>query len=239
MSRLKTLKAALVVAGSLLATPVFADGPARAADPFAYAPEPVQLFYDWSGLYVGGRVGLGVTRETGTLGSTGGFEANRFSSTGYVGGGQIGYQHQFKELVLGVEVSYAALDAKYGTNSVLVPGMTSSYEVTNLLLVTGKLGYAYMNYLAYLRGGYATANIDASVAGTNVGNGSARADGYVAGLGVDWAVAPHMILGVEYNFVHLSADNLAIASAPAATSFTGSSLDIQSVMLRLDFKFGH
>jgi outer membrane immunogenic protein len=70
----------------------FAAGPALAAD---MSPGPIPAvapLYSWTGCYVGGHIG-GVVSEgktTNVLGNSVGF-----SSTGFVGGGQIGCDYQF------------------------------------------------------------------------------------------------------------------------------------------------
>src|SRR5580692_6354906 len=82
----------------------FAACPVLAADisPMPYTKAPaVTPLYSWTGCYVGGHVG-GVFSEdktTGVLGNSVGF-----TSTGFVGGGQIGCDYQFAPgWVAGVE----------------------------------------------------------------------------------------------------------------------------------------
>jgi hypothetical protein len=45
------------------------------------------------------------------------------------------------------------------------PGLSLTSDVRDLLLATGKIGLADMNYLAYIKAGYALANVDYKTAG--------------------------------------------------------------------------
>src|SRR5215467_2779592 len=94
-------------AGSIISTCV-CIGSAQAADlpparrpaavaPVAYAP-PV---YNWTGIYVGGNLGAGLSHSSWSDPFTG--ADNTFNKTGFIGGGQIGANWQIDALVLGIE----------------------------------------------------------------------------------------------------------------------------------------
>lgn len=233
-----------VVAGllcGLTSAAALADGPARtsAADPYAYAPPPEQLFYNWSGFYIGAHMGGSSTKWASALDpGTTVLEQIRASNSNFFGGGQLGYQHQFRSMVLGGEVSYSTLGGGLSTASVTQAGLNLSSEVKDLLLVTGKVGYAYMTYLFYFKGGYASADVNTSTSGTFASSGGNRASGWVGGLGVNYALHRNIIVGAEYNYIRLNNDNVALTDGVNTANFSGSHWDVQNVMLRLDFKFG-
>src|SRR5215475_6884509 len=61
-------------------------------------PPPVPLFYNWTGLYVGGHLGVGWADGGGS---------------GFLGGGQVGYNYQISpQWVLGVEADIAGTTIK-------------------------------------------------------------------------------------------------------------------------------
>lgn len=239
-ARFAAISAAALAATTLVATSALADGPppmrpAVAADPYAYTPPPEQLFYNWSGFYLGGHLGGAWTNRQGTLtvlapegmGARGGE---------FTGGAQAGYMHQFRELVLGAEVKASWPGSEFNFASVAVPGLGVATRVNDLTTVTGRLGYAYMNWLAYWKAGWATAGLDHTVSGPFNGSSSVRGNGWVAGAGLSHAFGPNIIGGIEYDYVRINADNSVVVPG---VGLSGTGLDVQSVTLRLDFKFGH
>lgn len=227
---------ALVAGGlSLLAGLARADGPPAANDPYAYAPPPERLFYNWSGIYAGGLIGGSTSRWASLFNN---LEAPRSSSNDVVLGGQIGYQHQFRDVVLGAEVSYSAIGAKVVSPSTTSAGLTTTSELDSIVHVNGKVGYAYMNYLMFVKGGYALGSINTSTSGTLAASSSGTAHGWMAGAGVSYAVHRNIILGVEYNYTRLNLDSLILTDTVTTARYTTNHWDVQQVMLRLDFKLG-
>src|SRR5271156_653386 len=87
---------------------------------------PIAAPNDWTGLYVGGFVGAGWGTDSATLNSAAiapGVPLNlplaQVSNSGFIGGGQIGYNYQQGWVVWGVEGDFAATDIK-GTAPCLV-----------------------------------------------------------------------------------------------------------------------
>ena len=156
--RLLVLGAAIYASGSLLAR---ADGTASRPyyTPYACATcDAVYLGYDWSGFYAGVHAGALFAANQWDLLTPG---TDEHTATGFAGGVQIGYQKQWGNMVAGVEISYTATDADVSSNTTFLAATAAlSTEVSNLLLVTGRLGYANDNLLAYLKAGYASADVD-------------------------------------------------------------------------------
>jgi outer membrane immunogenic protein len=241
MSRIRAIAIALATTTIVPATHALADGPPQmrrttTADPYAYTPPPEQLFYNWSGAYIGGHIGAGWGNDQATLTTVAAEPFTHRSST-FVGGGQAGYMHQFRELVLGAEVKYSWSGMEFSHASTASPGLSSTTRVNDITTVTGRLGYAYMNWLAYWKAGWATAGIEHTASGTSTGTASSRGNGWVAGAGLSYAFGPNIIGGVEYDYVRVNAD--AAQPVPGVATLSGSGLDLQSVTFRLDFKFGH
>jgi outer membrane immunogenic protein len=234
--RLLALGAAMYASGSLLAR---ADG--AASRPY-YAPyacttcDAVYLGYDWSGFYAGVHAGVVFAASQWDLLVPG---TDEITATDFAGGGQIGYQKQWGSMVAGVEISYTATDADVSSNTpFLGASATLSTEVSNLLLVTGRLGYAHENLLAYLKAGYASADVDfafAIAAPPLSGSSGEREHGWTAGAGLEYAIRDNIILGVEYNYVRLNADERVLAPSTVASS--GADIDIQTILARVSFRF--
>lgn len=151
--------------------------------------------------------------------------------------GHVGYQHQWGPVVLGAEFGYSPLHSSKSFDSVTSTGLTLGMRANDLFTYTGKLGYAHERFLGYVRGGWATTNIGASTDGTLVASSSDRATGWVAGLGLDYALTQRVILGAEYNNVRFNGREYSFTDGTTTANATASGLDIQSVKLRLDFKF--
>jgi len=237
MSMLRALALAAVAAA--VAVPAHADGPparrTTSVDTYSYTPPPEQLFYNWSGFYFGGHLG-GAWSEAGNRLTTVATENTVGRSNGFIGGVQGGYQFQIRDLVLGAEVKYSWTGNESSFASGATPGLSVTTGISDILTVSGRMGYAYQNYLAYWKAGWASANIDYTATGAATGSASSRGDGWVAGAGLAYALGPHVIAGLEYEYVHVNANG---ATLSAGVTQSSTSVDVQSVGVRLDFKFGH
>jgi outer membrane immunogenic protein len=225
--------------------PAAADGmPTRAPDPYIYTPAgDAPLIYDWTGFYVGGALGAATSRmEWSALGIT---DLDRVSGTGFVGGGFVGLQKQWSWLVLGAEVEYLWAGQSGSSNSGTFTNTTFAANVHDLLLVTGKFGWNWENILAYFKGGWASGDVTyrtgLTIPATVVTSAGGRENGWTAGVGLEYALWPHVIIGVEYDYVapfSASAQTQVISAfGPVGTSLS-SHADTQSVTARLSFKFG-
>jgi outer membrane immunogenic protein len=113
------------------------------------------------------------------------------------------------------------------------------HRCRHLLLVVGRLGYAQDNMLAYVKAGYASADVDLAfrlVGTTTAGSSSDREQGWTAGVGLEYAIRDNIILGIEYNYVRLNVDDRVLAPSNVVTDNGG--VDLQSILARVTFKFG-
>ncbi len=234
------LGAAILVMATGIGSAARADGPYGGS--YAYRPADAPAFlYDWTGIYAGGVAGGSYTRsEWNYL-----FDSPQQTQTGLAGGAIVGLQKQWSNTVLGVEAAYIWSDWEQTTGSLVIPNRSLTSDVSNLLLVAGKVGYAWQNALAFAKGGYATADVDFRTSRTNSGvvltTSSGREHGWTAGVGLDYALLPNIIIGLEYDYVRLNAggrDQLATPAGFAGTSVIDAGVDMQMVMGRLSFKFG-
>src|SRR5262249_39685460 len=107
--RLIKLGVAVVMLASASAASEAADvsrGPA-----YPPPPPPIPFVYNWSGFYAGAHVGVGWSDGDGS------------GSSGLVGGGQVGFNYQINQWVLGVEGDFAGTTIKDSVSATVVgPG---------------------------------------------------------------------------------------------------------------------
>jgi outer membrane immunogenic protein len=105
---------------------------------------------------------------------------------------------------------------------------------------TGQLGYAWDRWLAYAKGGWAEASTHLFVNGPVTASNSQDPNGWTIGGGVDYAVWPNLIFGVEYDHFSLNykpfVAPVSNGGAPLVVANT-SRLTLDQVVARLSYKF--
>lgn len=251
-------KVALGIAGILALS--FA-GPASAADLPArvYTKAPAVAaspIYDWSGFYIGANAGYGWARDdhadlqtaggfftTGPAGAFGGVQ--RIQPQGAVYGGQAGYNWQYSSWVFGAELAGDGANMRRTDGSIFVPGTEFlSSKIDGFLTVTGRVGYAFNNWLPYVKGGYAGAKLS-TVNFDNVGdslNHSEWRSGYTVGGGIEYGLTPNWTVGVEYSYMDFGNVTWAgISTGPTpgvGQEFYRDNLKISTVTGRINYRFG-
>ncbi len=242
------MKSAVVAIGLAVAAAAIAPAAANADEP-AYRGTSYVGPYNWGGLYFGSHFGVAVTDLDVTNDGPGVHFYNpgqvyNFSDTNVIGGAQVGLQHQFGRVVLGGELSWTArlADDKLTAAG---PFATNSYttDVDSLVTAAAKLGYAWDKWLAYVKGGYASAVIRTTAneapAFPHSGNSSERHNGWLYGGGLEYALTSNFIFGVEYNWIDLDAKtHIGTDSIGFAPYNVRVDPDIHTVTARLSFKFG-
>jgi outer membrane immunogenic protein len=218
--------------------PAAADGPVP-ADPYRYSPPPVADEYNWSGIYLGAHVGGGTAAWDWQINNP--LERVLHHGESAEVGAQFGVQKQWHSLLLGAEASYTWGDLGASTNSAVLPGVTRSSDLSNLLILAGRFGVTWQDLLAYTKVGYASAEIAfrTTTTGGLLSSSSAWEPGWVAGLGIEYALRPDITLGVEYDYIHLDTgvrDQFATPIGIVGGRVSGS-VEVQSVVARLNFKF--
>jgi outer membrane immunogenic protein len=212
-----------------------ADLPSRRAAPAPYVAVPV---FTWTGFYVGVNAGYGFSdNDRNGLGSynatagslsapLGGYAGtvttdglNNRDNSGFVGGGQIGYNYQIGQWVIGVEadLQYADLN-KNDSNGIVVlspgvtPGTFTGARNANFGgidwfgTVRGRLGYAMDRFMIYGTGGFAFGGADNNTTdgfdSWRTHNDSTRT-GYAAGGGIEYAFTPNLTGKIEGLYVNL------------------------------------
>jgi outer membrane immunogenic protein len=216
--------------------------PALAAD---LAPAPVEpvaplaLPFDWTGLYVGVNAGYALGGGDATLVTNGlpplpapafppglppfpgvpsGFpgDLGNVSTDGVLGGVQAGYNIQFGTWVVGVEgdIDYFNGDDE---QSLVWPLGTDRVEAEYSWLATvrARAGYAMDNFLIYVTGGVAVADVEMTyeferAAGSDSLSESSTSVGWVAGIGAEYAFTRNWSVKVEGLYADLGSESFEI-----------------------------
>lgn len=263
---------------------------ASAADMAVKArPSPViaQVF-SWTGFYVGANVGGAWTPSTGDsdfgplfppfailppvapiitiipgqLASLTG-AGNR---SGFIGGGQAGYNWQVQQVVFGLEADAVGTDLKgasaSATRSFAAPGVTQSVTVDTgrinwMASFRGRLGYAVDRVLFYGTGGAAVAEFGGASATvvngpgiglpagtfTSTNGGSVTRWGWTVGGGIEWAFANQWSLAGEYRHTDFGRQGTTVNIPDGlggifAPVTTNSRLTVDQAIARLNYRFG-
>lgn len=203
------LLASTLVVGSAAA----ADMPVKA--PVYKAPVMAPL-YDWNGFYVGGHIGgawsnVDVSDPTGAIFAPAGSSIG-MGGSGLLGGAQAGYNWQTGHLVLGVQGDFAWTGINVSTVDPFIATTTLTYKTDWIGMLTGRVGYAWDNWLLYVKGGAAWVHNEYSASGAAafvraVGSspvsGSSTQTGWTVGGGLEYGLTPNWTLFAEYDYIDL------------------------------------
>lgn len=235
--KFRNAAAGIFAAGSILA---LYCAPALASD-FSSSP-------GWSGIYIGGNGGYGWGNSNRFINPVdalavpfGNGDANA-KIKGDIWGGQLGANWQFSpNWLIGLEAGFNSASFNRRVTSVVSPTNSVETGMHWLGTVTPRLGFVNGNSLLYIKGGLASANIR-----TNSGEAGiislSRTDtltGWTIGAGLEYALSPNWIAGIEYDYYDLGSKSMTGMYAGAPVAFS-QSIDpkFSAVMARISYKFG-
>src|SRR6478736_2014410 len=226
-AKVKGQEQLLAKADATLATLTAVD-PATAAPTNSAPVPPPSSSFTWTGFYVGVNVGHGSSDgdtfvnplPTAAIFVNLAPQTLNLDPSGSLGGGQVGYNHQFGHFVLGVEADIDAAGIQETTlvtpiiqnNGTPFPGTPPGNDITVhqntdvISTVRPRFGFAFGHFLLYGTGGLAiahigyTANTDFHPVGTETytANFSKTQKGWVAGGGAEVAIGGGFSLKGEY-----------------------------------------
>jgi len=193
--RLITLGFAAVMLASASAVSEAADAPRGPA----YRPPPPAIpFFTWTGFYAGAHIGVGWSDGDGSG-----------NSSGFVGGGQVGFNYQINQWVLGLEADIAGTTIGDSV-SVAVPGavVTGSGSLDWVSTLAPRIGYAFDRWLVYGKfgGAWAHGSGSVSVNGIQVVSVDQTVSGWVLGVGTEYALRDNWTAKIEYNMMDFGSD---------------------------------
>ena len=228
MIRSALLSSAALVALSVVASA--ADLPTRKAPVSPYVSAPV---FTWTGLYVGGQIGAGWSRDSvTTLGVVG---AGSLNTSGIIGGLHAGYNQQFGQIVLGIEGDIEAVNLK--TTALISTTQTS--QINPQGSIRGRLGYAIDNALIYATGGVAFETFKTSYPVSGLSFQTSRT-GWTLGGGLEYALTKNWTARVEYRYANFgNVTDSAVVGVGLGGGVTSSrhSISEQAVRVGVSYKF--
>jgi outer membrane immunogenic protein len=231
-----------------------------------YAKAPQVAPFSWTGFYAGIHLGGGSSDtdwfDDGSPTSLGsgvpGLHDASYHATGFLAGGQFGYNYQIGWAVLGVEAdaSWANLRGSmfncFSQFAAFI-AQSCSTRTDGLGTVTGRFGVALDRSLLYLKGGVAWAHENyanpcaalIALCATTLATGSDTRIGWTIGGGIEHAFARDWTVRVEYDFVDFGTRNEAFVgmpppSPPIPTVLTENIRDrIQMIKVGVNYRFGY
>jgi outer membrane immunogenic protein len=189
---------------TLLFSIILSSGTAYAADAVsdkALAEDPA---FSWTGFYAGVNVGYSAAGDdvvgihflkSNYLG-----DAGKLKNSGYLAGGQIGYNYQINNFVLGIEADFQ------GSN---IGDELDPYrsKINWFGTVRPRVGYAFDRTMIYGTGGLAYGNVKYTVpfdfGGLLTTSSTDTRSGWVIGGGVEHAFTDHLSAKLEYQYINL------------------------------------
>jgi high affinity Mn2+ porin len=248
-------KLSKLAAGSVIAATAAIGGAAVAlAD--GYAPKGKVVYErpsDWSGVYFG--VSSGYQWSTTDVANPS-FPAAGFSSDhdSSVVGAHLGIQHQFGNVVLGVEGTWNSAFRDHegsteacGSPPVLIPGgaRNCSARFNDVLTVGGRLGWAAGHWMPYLTGGYANGGFDfiareRTAAANLVEQSHTRLNGWYVGAGFEWTISPGWTTGIEYRHYDFDANTDIAFNGPALAPLEPARFEAttETITARVSWRWG-
>jgi outer membrane immunogenic protein len=238
---------------------------AHAADlPMKAAPMPAQV-WSWTGFYVGAHAGAGWGTTETTLTSIAvpgvgvgavGLPLAQNSRSGFLGGGQVGYNYQSGWAVFGIQGDIAGMDVKGTTPCIIAISCTSKSDW--LATATGRIGGVVADRaLIYIKGGGAWMHNDQSATVSAAGglglgglgggaltSASSTAQGWLLGFGTEYAFSSNWSAFLEYDYIDFQGKNVAFPLNGALGFPAGSVINADVVnklsiaKVGVNYKFG-
>jgi outer membrane immunogenic protein len=216
--------------------------PVLAADlpTYSKAPALASPIYDWSGFYVGGFGGGGFGNHNlndGTNITFANFSTN-YSSQGGIGGGEVGYNAQSGNYLVGIEADGFGSGIKGNDASQAL----AVVDTTNLRwggTLRARGGIAADRLLLFFTGGWAFGDLNhtGTAPGVTSDNFTTHRSGLAAGGGIAYALTNNLSTKIEYRYYDYGTYARPGLAAAGQLPFTVANT-YSVVTLGLDFKFG-
>jgi len=174
--------------------------------------------YNWSGAYIGGHCGgaWGNTKVTGDVGAfdEDDLELYKLRPSGFVCGGQFGYNVQNGGWLWGIESDIGYLGLKKSITQIASPDNFVEVKYGAYGTATARLGLVFDRTLLYAKGGAAFARIR-NIASDLDGGAIDDTDftvlnkthvGWAAGAGIEYGLSPNWSVKFEYLYMDFGKD---------------------------------
>jgi outer membrane immunogenic protein len=201
-------------------------------------PPPAPEKPAWAGFYLKDNSGAGSGGPGWTtFAPSGGFSSGPAAPVNET----FGYNFQSGNFVFGLEGAFSAANFDGRFTSPYLPAAGAFAPNMNWLgTVTGRVGYSFGQWLPYVKGGFATADVGTQLQGAPIGAFSqgTQANGWTGGVGVEYQFTPKLSLGVEYLYTDLGGSSVGSAPIGGVPEMYSNALKTQSLLGRLNYKPG-
>jgi outer membrane immunogenic protein len=210
-----------------------------------YVPPP----FSWTGFYLGANLG-GAWGQRNLTDTLIGLSLSNVNEKGaFIGGGQLGFNYQFGNFVLGVEGDFDGVATTNSPGTGVVGPAFGTIQVTSnnrwITTLAGRFGVTNDTWLFYGKAGSGWVGSDNltiinTVTGARIaGFGNNTNSGWLVGAGIEWALAPNWSVKIEYDYLGLNSQTF---TAPAGTflagdTFTTSKPNVQMVKVGANYLF--
>jgi opacity protein-like surface antigen len=208
-------------------------GPVYKAPPAAVAVAP-----NWTGFYIGGFVGTawGDKDDTNVDGDPNANVSSKVS--GFLGGGQAGYNYQIGKWVVGLEGDIGATNAKGSTSCPNLFFANCMYKVRWLASVTPRLGFVWDRALIYGKGGGAWTEDEYpffdNTTGQQVATATVRRSGWTVGTGVEFALTQNWSAKGEWTYADFGTKHVVLTNG----EFSDIKQKVYAAKIGLNYRFG-
>jgi outer membrane immunogenic protein len=224
-----------------------ADVTPRAA-PYA-PPAPVYEPPPWTGFYLGGNIG-GAWARRDVTDTFLGVNFNNGNNDGvFIGGGQLGFNWQVNNFVLGFEAEIDGAANNNNTGTVFIPTVGNIQVTSNnrwIATLAARFGVTNGPWLFYGKAGggwvgsddFTIANVTTGTSITASNNNSNS--GWLLGAGIEWAFLRNWSAKVEYTYLGLDDRTFTVpAGFPflAGDTFTQINRNVQMVKVGINYRF--
>jgi outer membrane immunogenic protein len=218
---------------------------ARPVAPPVYLPPP----FSWTGFYIGPNLG-GAWGQRNLTDTLLGLSLTNVNDRGaFIGGGQLGFNYQFGNFVLGIEAEFDGVATTNSPGTGVVGPAFGTIQVTSnnrwITTLTGRFGVTNDTWLFYGKAGGGWVGSD-SLTITNTVTGASITgftnntnSGWLVGGGIEWALAPNWSVKIEYDYLGLNSRTVTVPAGTflAGDIFTTSNPNVQMVKVGANYLF--
>jgi outer membrane immunogenic protein len=224
---MKSFALALLIVCPVISQVFSADLPQPNPASSPIVPPVVSVPYSWTGFYGGLQLGGAWDNSTWRL----------FSQTGsgFLYGGQLGFNYQFDQFVLSAEGDFSGSTLKADSVCAAVAGSNCRTTLDYLASLRGRVGAVVGSIMAYADGGVAFGGFRfAQTAGLIQSWDDTVHIGWTVGAGIEYVLTDHIIGGIEYDYYGFPGETLSGGINPTTIPPRES---VNSVVAKASYKF--
>ena len=203
----------------------------------------------WTGLYIGAHIGGSFLKSDWTNTNPPGIGSDDadINVSGFLGGGQIGFNYQIDRIVAGIEAdgSWTSVNSTasgcYSAFPLLAP-QTCKVEADSFATLTGRLGVTWDQTLVYAKGGAAWGHFKyendcPACLSPNYSTSETRS-GWTMGGGIEYALGNNWSVKAEYDYLDFGTKTLTFTGIPGDTFTQDIANRVQIVQVGANYRFG-